>query len=80
MYDSQYVTKYPTKGPTRMPQSVVSAVLIVGNLPPWRQTWANDPNCGQPANIVSGKTYRGINLQVGRRVFGVKDCPVLRSR
>jgi len=32
-----------------------------GNLPPWRQTWRNDPNCGQPANIVSQKTYRGIN-------------------
>jgi len=28
---------------------------------PWRKPWSTSPNCGAPANIVSGKAYRGIN-------------------
>ncbi len=49
--------------------------LQKGNLPPWRQTWRNDPNCGQPANIVSQKTYRGINpllLQIASMRHGFR--------
>jgi len=28
---------------------------------PWRRPWACDKNAGQSANVVSGKSYRGIN-------------------
>jgi len=49
--------------------------LQKGGLPPWRQSWCNDPNCGQPANITSQKTYRGINpllLQIASMRHGFK--------
>lgn len=32
-----------------------------GGLPPWRQPWLGATNTGRPANVVSGKAYRGIN-------------------
>ena len=28
---------------------------------PWRKPWSTSPKCGTPANVVSGKAYRGIN-------------------
>lgn len=31
------------------------------SLVPWRRPWINDPNAGLPVNIVSRKTYNGIN-------------------
>lgn len=37
---------------------------------PWRKPWSTSPNCGAPSNIVSGRTYRGINpllLELHRR-------------
>jgi len=49
--------------------------LQKGGLPPWRQSWCNDPNCGRAANIVSQKTYRGINpllLQIASMRHGFK--------
>ena len=41
--------------------STIIEALKSGNLPPWRQPWTNDPNCGAPCNIVSRRRYRGIN-------------------
>ncbi|MGH7072233.1 MAG: ArdC family protein [Acetobacteraceae bacterium] len=29
---------------------------------PWRRPWSNLSNTGSPANVVSGKAYRGINV------------------
>jgi len=31
---------------------------------PWRKPWSTSPNCGAPANVVSGKAYRGINTLI----------------
>ncbi len=28
---------------------------------PWRKPWSTSPNSGTPTNLVSGKSYRGIN-------------------
>jgi len=44
----------------RITNTIIEA-LTKGGLPPWRQPWLNDKNAGCPANIVSKKTYRGIN-------------------
>jgi antirestriction protein ArdC len=49
--------------------------LQKGGLPPWRQSWCNDPNCGRAANIVSQRAYRGINpllLQIASMRHGFK--------
>ena len=35
--------------------------LEQGGLPPWRQPWIGTANTGRPANVVSTKSYRGIN-------------------
>jgi antirestriction protein ArdC len=35
--------------------------LTTGGLPPWRQPWRMDHNCGMPTNVVSKKNYTGIN-------------------
>lgn len=35
--------------------------LTAGGLPPWRQPWRADRNCGTPTNVVSKKNYTGIN-------------------
>jgi len=40
---------------------------------PWRKPWSSSPNCGSPANVVSGKRYRGINpliLSLHQETFG----------
>ncbi len=40
---------------------------------PWRKPWSSSPNCGSPANVVSGKRYRGINpllLELHRQEHG----------
>src|SRR5689334_10704264 len=29
---------------------------------PWRRPWSNLTNTGSPANVISGKSYRGINV------------------
>jgi antirestriction protein ArdC len=34
--------------------------LTTGGLPPWRQPWRMDHNCGMPTNVVSKKNYTGI--------------------
>lgn len=35
--------------------------LKEGNLPPWRKPWVADPNAGFPMNLVSKRSYSGIN-------------------
>lgn len=36
--------------------------LTSGNLPPWRQPWRNDPNCGSARSLSTLREYRGINV------------------
>jgi antirestriction protein ArdC len=39
----------------------IVAALESGNTPPWRRPWRVGPNAGASANVVSRKSYRGIN-------------------
>ncbi len=39
----------------------IVAVLESGDTPPWRRPWRVGPNAGLPTNVVSKKSYRGIN-------------------
>ena len=39
----------------------IVAALEAGGVPPWRRPWRVGPNSGFPANVVSRKSYRGIN-------------------
>jgi len=39
----------------------IVAALESGDTPPWRRPWRVGPNAGFPANVVSRKSYRGIN-------------------
>jgi antirestriction protein ArdC len=41
--------------------SQIVEALKSGTLPPWRRSWALDKNAGNPANVVSKRSYRGIN-------------------
>src|SRR4051812_31030741 len=43
-----------------IPAQIIAA-LESGDLPPWRRPWKVGPNAGFPANVVSRKSYRGIN-------------------
>jgi antirestriction protein ArdC len=36
--------------------------LQAGQLPPWRRPWRDAGNCGMPANALTRKPYRGINV------------------
>jgi antirestriction protein ArdC len=44
----------------RITNQIIDA-LKSGNLPPWRKPWASHPNAGFPANVVSKRSYSGIN-------------------
>ena len=39
----------------------IITALESGNLPPWRQPWANDRNAGFPKNVISHRSYSGVN-------------------
>ena len=39
---------------------IISA-LESGNVPPWRRPWRLGKNAGAPANVVSKRSYRGLN-------------------
>jgi antirestriction protein ArdC len=45
---------------TAITQQIVDT-LTNGGLPPWRQPWRADRNCGTPANVVSKRSYTGVN-------------------
>ena len=46
----------------RITNRIIQA-LRSGQLPPWRRPWCSDPsNTGFPANAISKKSYRGINV------------------
>jgi antirestriction protein ArdC len=45
---------------TQITRQIVDA-LTAGGLPPWRQPWRADKNCGTAANVVSKRSYTGIN-------------------
>ena len=40
----------------------IIAALESGGTPPWRRPWRVGPNAGASANVVSKKSYRGINV------------------
>ena len=40
----------------------VIAALESGDVPPWRRPWRLGPNAGTPMNVVSKRSYRGLNL------------------
>ena len=40
----------------------VIAALESGDVPPWRRPWRLGANAGTPANVVSKRGYRGLNL------------------
>lgn len=44
-------------------QNVTNQLLeaLESGATPWRRPWASDRNAGQSANVVSGKSYRGVN-------------------
>lgn len=42
-------------------QSIIAA-LESGSVPPWRRPWRLGKNAGAPANAVSRRGYRGLNL------------------
>ena len=39
---------------------IISA-LESGSVPPWRRPWRLGKNAGAPANVVSKRSYRGLN-------------------
>ena len=47
--------------PEQVTQQIIDA-LKNGNLPPWRQPWRNDPNCGSARSLSTLREYRGINV------------------
>ena len=50
--------------------------LQAGKVAPWRRPWSLDRNAGSPANVVSKKSYRGINpllLQVASMRHGFQS-------
>lgn len=50
--------------------------LTAGKVAPWRRPWSLDRNAGAPANVVSKKTYRGINpllLQIAAMRHGFRS-------
>lgn len=60
---------------TQITNQIVDA-LTAGGLPPWRQPWLGDRNCGTPTNIVSKKNYSGINpllLAIANEKHGFKS-------
>ena len=40
----------------------VIAALESGEVPPWRRPWRLGANSGTPANVLSKRGYRGLNL------------------
>lgn len=41
-------------------QKLIAA--LENNIIPWRRPWQINPNVGRPANVVSRKPYRGVNV------------------
>jgi antirestriction protein ArdC len=59
----------------RITNQIIEA-LKSGNLPPWRKPWASHPNAGFPANVVSKRSYSGINpiiLQIAAQQHGFQS-------
>jgi len=50
----------PTELREQITNQIVEA-LTNQQIPFWKRPWNNDPNCGAPANIVTGKAYKGMN-------------------
>jgi len=57
-------------------QEQITARIIEGlqnGLVPWKKPWRSDPNCGAAANVVSRRSYTGINpvlLDLSAQVHG----------
>ena len=48
---------------TSITNQIISA-LKDGNLPPWRKPWTNGHQSGFPTNVVSKRSYSGVNPMV----------------
>ena len=41
---------------------IIESLTTPGKLPAWRRPWGDGVNCGMPANAMSKKSYRGVNV------------------
>lgn len=60
---------------TQITRQIVDA-LTAGGLPPWRQPWQADRNCGSPTNVVSKRSYTGVNpllLAIASQKYGFQS-------
>ena len=60
---------------TEIQESITNRIIdgLKNGLIPWRKPWKNDPNCGPATNVVSKRTYNGINpilLDLASHVHG----------
>ncbi len=45
-------------------QSITNQIIVAlesGSVPPWRRPWKLGKNAGAPANVISKRSYRGLN-------------------
>lgn len=50
--------------PSDLRQQITSTIvesLEAGKLPPWRQPWRSSKNAGSPINVISKRSYSGVN-------------------
>jgi antirestriction protein ArdC len=57
---------------------IISA-LETGNIPPWRRPWKPGKNAGGAANVVTKRSYRGLNpilldIASEKHGFSSKSC------
>lgn len=56
-------------------ESITNRIIdgLQNGIVPWRKPWKNDPHCGPATNVVSKRTYNGINpllLDLSAQVHG----------
>lgn len=56
-------------------ESITNRIIegLINGIVPWRKPWKNDKNCGPATNVVSKRTYNGINpllLDLSAQVHG----------
>ena len=61
-------------------QNITNKIIVAlrtGELPPWRQPWSSDPNCGAPKSALTKRPFRGINvllLTMASMEHGFQSC------
>lgn len=56
-------------------ESITNRIIegLQNGIVPWQKPWKNDPNCGPATNVVSKRTYNGINpllLDLASQIHG----------